>query len=135
MYKGTVQEQMQRLLDDYTEEAIKASDAAIKGVAEEAAEKLRNTSPRRAKGKTAGDYAKGWAVKQVKKGKFTGIFARTGNYIVHNRTDYHLTHLLEYGHDVLRDGKKIGRAKPHEHIYPVEQWSANEVEEAIKRKL
>lgn len=136
MYKGTVQEQMQRLLDEYTEEAIEASDKAIKGVADEAADKLRNTSPRRTKGKTAGDYAKGWRVTVLKKGKFKGIFARTGQYVVHNKTNYHLTHLLERGHEVVNAKGPTGkRTRAIEHIAPVEKWAEGEVDSAIKRKL
>lgn len=135
MYKGTVSEQMQRLLDEYTEEAIEASDKAIKGVADEAADKLRDTSPRRTKGKTAGDYAKGWAVTVLKKGKFKGIFARTGQYVVHNKTNYHLTHLLEYGHLIVNAKGTYGRTRPIEHIAPVEDWAADEVVSAIKKEI
>lgn len=126
-YKGTVGEQIQKLLDEYTEEAIKRSDADIRKVAEESAQKLQDRSP-----SASGDYAKGWTTKVLKKGKFVGIFAHTGQYVVHNKTDYHLTHLLEYGHDVIRDGKKIGRANPHEHIAPVEQWAESELPDRIK---
>lgn len=135
MYKGTVQEQMKKLLDEYTEEAIEASDEAIKSVADEAADKLRNTSPRRTKGKTAGDYAKGWAVKTLKKGKYIGIFASTGEYVVHNRTNYHLTHLLEKGHEIVNAKGSYGHTRPIEHIAPVEEWAEGEVISAIKRKI
>lgn len=129
-YKGTVQEQMQRLLDDYTEEAIKASDEAIKAVAEECVQKLKNTSP-----KKTGDYAKGWSNKTLKKGKYIGIFAHTGTYIVHNRTDYHLTHLLENGHMIVNEKGTYGRTRAYPHIAPTEEWAADELPNAIKRKL
>ena len=44
--------------------------------------------------KDTGDYKKGWRIKQDKARK---------SIIVHNATDYQLTHLLEHGH-VKRNG-------------------------------
>lgn len=129
-YKGTVQEQMDRLISDYTEQVIKASDGAIHGIAEECVQKLKNTSP-----KKTGSYAKGWAVKTLKKGKYVGIFAHTGTYIVHNRTDYHLTHLLENGHMIVNAKGTYGRTRAHPHIAPVEDWAADELPNTIKREI
>lgn len=130
-YKGTVGEQMAKLLNDYTPEAIKAADKAIKSVADDAADKLQNESP---KGKT-GDYAKGWTCETLAKGKFVGIRSQTGQYVVRNKTDWHLTHLLEKGH-VIRNAKgTYGRTRPNPHIAPVEDWAADEVVSAIKRKI
>lgn len=131
-YKGTtVQEQMAKILNDYTADAIEEADKAIKSTADDAADKLQNESP---KGKT-GDYAKGWAVKQLEKGRRSGIFSKTGVYIDYNKTDWHLTHLLENGH-IIRNAKgTYGRTRPNPHIAPVEDWAADEVTSAIKRKL
>ena len=129
-YKGTVQEQMAKILNDYTSEAIRESDTAIKGVAGEAADKLQNESP-----KKTGDYAKGWVCETLAKGKFNGIFSKTGQYIDRNKTDWHLTHLLENGHVVRNAKGTYGRTRPIPHIAPVEDWAADEVESAIKRKL
>ena len=45
-------------------------------------------------------YAKGWRIKKTPK-----------KSIVHNKTDYQLTHLLEHGH-VLKNGDRF-QGKPH----------------------
>lgn len=38
--------------------------------------------------------------------------------IVHNKTKYRLSHLLEKGHDVKKKGHKVGEAPKFEHIKP-----------------
>ena len=133
-YKGTVQAQMEQIIGMYTKEVVQASDKVFQSVAKECVEKLKDTSPKRKTG--GGDYAKGWSVKTVQKGKLTGIFSRTGSYVVYNRTDWHLTHLLEKGHDVYNaSGGPYGRARAIPHIAPVEDWAAEELPQAIKRKI
>ena len=130
MYKGTVQEQMTKILNDYTEDAIRESDGVLQSVASEAVQKLKNTSPKR-----TGDYAKGWRVSTRKKGKYIGIFAHTGEYVVHNSTEYRLTHLLENGHMIVNASGVYGRTRPQKHIAPVEEWAADELPNKIKEKL
>lgn len=53
------------------------------------------------------DYRKGWRVKRSGK-----------KFIVHNKTDYQLTHLLEKGHALRRGGRKIGETREFPHIIP-----------------
>lgn len=71
--------------------------------------------------KLTGDYQKGWRMK--KKGK---------KYIVHNATNYQLTHLLEHGH-AKRGG---GRVEAKIHIAPAEEHAVNDfiarIESAVK---
>lgn len=67
-----------------------------------------------------GDYRKGWRAKKV-----------NGKWIVHNATDYQLTHLLEKGH-ALANG---GRSKAYPHIKPVEQELIEEFEREIREVL
>lgn len=65
----------------------------------EARRMLKKTSP-----KLTGDYSKGWA------------YRKNGSaYVVYNKTDWQLTHLLEDGH------KKVGGGfvEPIKHIEPV----------------
>jgi hypothetical protein len=100
----------------YTSEVEEKVAAAKDEVTKEAVALLKQTSP-----KDTGDYAKGWTRKKVGE-----------DYIIHNRTDYQLTHLLEHGH-VNRDG---GRTPGRPHIRPVEEKTIsdylNRVEKAIK---
>ena len=86
------------------------------GVAKDGVQELKQTSPRR---KGGGRYARGWTYKKTKNG-----------YVIHNKTDYQLTHLLENGHDIVRGGKKVGHSPAIPHIGPVEEWVN---EEAVKR--
>lgn len=78
-------------------------ETAIKETATETVMKLRNTSPVK-----TGSYAKGWKVGT----------RRGSDYIVHNATDYQLTHLLENGHVIRNKKGTYGRAPAHKHIKP-----------------
>ena len=92
-------------LSDYSEEVTQGVMKAIDEESKEAVKELRDQSP-----KLTGDYAKGWTSKDTYKGKYSKINT------IHNKTDYQLTHLLEYGH-VKRNG---GRVATIPHIKPVE---------------
>lgn len=120
MSKGTVGEQLAEILDDYSEEVRKVTDAAINATAKDAVQKLRNSSP-----KKSGSYAKGWRVK----------LNRDGSAIVHNATDYQLTHLLENGHVIRNKKGTYGRTNGIKHIEPVEQWANDELVQRIEKDL
>ena len=125
MATESVSVQMRKILDSYSEEVQNVTNKSIDSVAKESAQKLRSGSPVRPGG---GSYARGWAVKKSTNGKIRGA-------IVHNRTDYQLTHLLENGH-VIRNGVgTYGRAPAIKHIAPVEEWAADELPAEIERGL
>ena len=73
-------------------------------------------------GKNGGSYAKGWRVTEI-----------DGKNVIHNKTDYQLTHLLENGHAKVNGGRVAARV----HIRPAEEEAINEyikeVEKVIKR--
>ena len=117
---GSVAAQMEELLDEINKEVEDSAKSNMNAVAKESAQKLRNTSP-----KKSGSYAKGWSVK--KRGDM--------DVIVHNKTDYQLTHLLENGHVVRNKKGTYGRAPGHKHIQPVEEWANNELPLEIEREL
>lgn len=73
----------------------------------------------------AGSYRRGWRKKQ------TYADTRTKRNTVHNKTDYQITHLLEYGH-ASRNG---GRVKPRVHIKPVEEKMVTELQERIEKAV
>lgn len=106
-------------LTQYTNEVKEEVEVAQEEVMKAAVVKLKSlTHP-----KLTGDYAKGWRLKKV------------GNQaVIHNKTNYQLTHLLEHGH--AKDGGS-GRVDPITHIKPVEKEVIKEftdrVEEAIRR--
>lgn len=115
-----LQQQLEEILNDYATEVRETVDNCCMETARECGNKLKQTSP-----KKSGKYAKGWAVKEVKH----GIGAST--WVVHNKTSYQLTHLLEKGH-AKRNGGRV-RAIPH--IKPVETWAQNELPKEIMNKL
>lgn len=92
-------------------------------VAKETVQKLKNTSPRK-----SGSYAGGWTISK-KRGR--GVV----DIVVHNATDYQLTHLLENGHLVVNKKGTYGRTSPKKHIAPAEQWAADELPRRIVEDL
>lgn len=119
-----VTSQLNEILNEYSMEVVRATNKAEATVAKEAASKLKNTSP-----KKTGKYARGWT---VKKDKGT---AGIETYIVHNKTNYQLTHLLERGHVIRNKKGTYGRTSPQIHIAPVEEWAVDEVVKEIEREL
>ena len=125
--------EVNRILEEYGNEIQKdvnqaAEDAAIKGV-----QMLKATSPVNQDSGTKrkpGKYARGWKVRKE---------GGAGNaiYIVHNATDYQLTHLLEFGHPLKRGGRQYGYAKAYPHIKAAEEFMIDYFEkhvlEAIRR--
>ena len=116
--------QIQKVFEEYTVEVKRATNNAADVVAKQAASKLKSTSPRK-----TGDYAKGWAIKRER--GTAGI----NTVIVHNKTDYQLTHLLENGHVVRNKKGTYGRAPARKHIQPVEEWANSELPLEIEREL
>ena len=112
----SVTAQMNELLDQVNKEVEESAKKNIKAVAKESVAKLKNTSPMK-----TGSYAKGWGTK--KKGDM--------DVVVHNRTDYQLTHLLENGHVIRNKKGTYGRTHGIKHIAPVEEWAVDELPRRI----
>lgn len=113
------------ILEEYGEDIYKGVREAVPKVAKIAKQEVQAASPVRKKGGKAGRYKKGWAIKEEVKTQL-----RT-DFIIHNRTDYQLTHLLEKGHVLKRGGRTIGRARAIVHIAPAEEHAIKNLEEAI----
>lgn len=110
--------QMQRYLQQYANDVRTEIETASKEEAQALAKVLKRQSP-----KDSGAYKKGW---RVKKGKGRGV-----KYIVHNATNYQLTHLLEHGH-AKRNG---GRVSARIHIAPAEEQAVRTFLERIERVI
>lgn len=107
--------EIMRQLNIYTndvQENIKDSQVEL---GKEAVKELKKKSP-----ELTGDYRKGWKMKKEK-----------DKVIVHNATDYQLTHLLEKGH-ANRDG---GRTPAQVHIAPVEEKVVDEYIKRVERDI
>lgn len=115
----TIQEELSNIGIEMTDEM----QAIFDEVGKEAAQMLRKESPVNPKGKHSGRYAKGWV---YEKGKRTYNFKCSG--VVRNKTDPQLTHILEYGHPLVRNGKVVGNVDPQPHIREVADWCANAID-------
>ena len=113
---GSVAIQMAEILDAVDKEVQQSARKNIDGVAKEAVQKLKNTSPVK-----TGSYAKGWGTK--KQGE--------ADVVVYNRTDASLTHLLENGHVIRNKKGTYGRTHGIKHIKPVEEWAVDELPRRI----
>ena len=122
----TIQEELLNVGVEVSDEM----QAVFDEVGKEAAQTLRKTSPKNPKGKHSGRYAKGWVYERGKRGN-----GQKGAGVVRNKTDPQLTHLLEYGHPIVRDGKVVGNAEAIEHIRPVADWVAKETEKRLIKLL
>lgn len=115
MSKTIKSDELEKAITDYLnnykenidEDVVQVTDTITK----QARDELKATSPK-GNGKRSNPYHKGWAVKTSK--KRNGLYAK----VIWNKTNYQLTHLLEFGH-IKRNGN--GRTKAIPHIRPVEQ--------------
>lgn len=107
-------------LIEYDQNVADEIKTIVDDVAQEGADELKQSSP-----KLTGSYRRGWRKKQ------TYADTRTKRNTVFNKTDYQITHLLEYGH-ASRNG---GRVKPSVHIKPVEEKMITELQERIEKAV
>lgn len=84
---------IQQMLKEYGDEVLETANKVIPDAADKAVEQIRTNSKKR-----TGKYAKGWAKKVVKNTR-SGV-----SYVVYNRTEYRIAHLLENPH-VIKNKK------------------------------
>jgi hypothetical protein len=104
-----------RALSEYRDDIVEGIDEAKLKVAKETVKDLKTTSP-----KLTGDYRKGWTTKKVGTAQ-----------VIHNKTEYRLTHLLEKGH-AKRGG---GRVPAIPHIEPAEDRAVRDYIDEVERVI
>ena len=124
---GTVQIQMQQILDEYSVEVKRATNNSMDVVAKQGLSKLKSTSPRHVP--HTRKYAEGWRI-----GRERGSGGINTVYL-YNKTNGPLTHLLEDGHVIRNKYGEFGRFNGIKHIKPVEEWAQSELPAEIEREL
>lgn len=97
---------------------------ASKKAAHDTGLKVKNDLKRRSLAYGWKKYAKGWSMRTNEMG-----------ITIYNKSMPGLTFLLEFGHDVMRNGAKVGRTKAYPHIKPAEEEGIAEFEEAVIREM
>ena len=110
-------------LQQYAAATDEVVQKAVDTVGEEGKATLRQTSPRR-----SGAYAKSWTFGKNQTKRNPHEYKRT---IYAKAPHYRLTHLLEYGHDIRRNGTVVGWSPAKSHIAPVDQQVQQELEQRI----
>lgn len=120
-----LQKELAKYLEEYQEDITEGVQETTDSLTKKAIKELKQESPRGARE----SYAKGWRRQTNKKNKNQRYTVR-----IHNKTDYQLTHLLEFGH-ATRNG---GMTKAIPHIRPLEEkykkLYEKEITTVIKRR-
>lgn len=123
-----LEKEVMKYLEDYVEDIEDDVKETTDSVTKDAKEKLKQTSPKSGIARNT-KYYKGWAVKN-------GAKTRKGSHkytkVIWNKTNYQLTHLLEFGHH-KRDGTGWVDAQPH--IRKVEEEYGSKFADLLDRKI
>ena len=132
-------EQFQRAIGEYLDNYKEKIDDEVKEtatkMAQEAKDELQRISPvsktdvilKGGEVHRAGDYAKGWSVgTQSKK----NVYSKK----VWNKTNYQLTHLLEFGH-ASRSGSKVDPSPKGGHVRKTEDKYLKKFENELEKKI
>ncbi len=115
--------QLADILDGVSKDVKGVYETDSMKVAKETVQKLKNTSPKGSPHKRK--CAEGWKVSKRDR----------GDLVVHNATNYQLTHLLENGHVIKNKKGTYGRTHGIKHIAPAEEWAAGELPRRIMEDL
>lgn len=115
-------------LATYSLEVQEAVNEAAKEAAETTARELKQTSPKRTKGKGKGKYARGWKVKKKQEGHLV-------SFVVYNGARPGMTHLLEFGHQGRNQYGSFGRVRAIPHIGRAADAGIQRFELGVKARL
>lgn len=104
-------------LAKYSQEVTDGMKKEIKKASRECKQEIQQNSP-----VLTGSYKDGWRAKVAFESR------EDIRVVVHNQTDYQLTHLLEHGHAKATGGRVEGRP----HIGPAEQNAEKKLIEKVK---
>lgn len=117
-------------LEDYRQEVTDGLKEDVRSVSKETVQTLKSTSPKeQGISKRKGRYAKGWNAVEVYESDMDIRIT------VHNKTDYQLAHLLEFGHEVVVAGKVVGHYDGIPHIRPAEEAAEEKLMKKVKVRV
>lgn len=116
---------MQEVLNEYSVEVVKASNEAVVQTARKDVRDLKGAS-RFFKSRRNHQYARSWTFRKEGKDELGSV-----SCVVYNR-EYQLTHLLEKGHDIVRNGITVGHYEGHAHIKDVADRTGKALEDFFK---
>lgn len=119
----SVEIQMADILDTVSKNVKGVLETDSLKVAKETVQRLKNTSPKGSPHQRK--YAEGWRVSKKER----------ADLVVHNATNYQLTHLLENGHVIRNKRGTYGRTHSIKHIEPAEEWASDELPRRIMEDL
>lgn len=122
----TLVDAISKELSQYSQDVTDNLKKEIKKVTKECCQEIIQNSPIR-----SGTYKDGWTTKLNYEGR------EDIRMTVHNKTNYQLTHLLEFGHAIVKEkgkgkGKVEGRVDGHPHIGPAEKNASEKLQKRVK---
>lgn len=118
-------------LNDWSSEARTQINLAVRETAQDVAKMLRGGGPYHNR---TGSYTSGWEAKLDTRSYRASLF-HTETWTVWNKTDYRLTHLLEFGHALRRGGRTYGHVGSFPHIADKEDIAGDLLAMKIAQKL
>ena len=109
-----------KILNEYSTDIQETITEDAIRIAKDGADELKETSPH-----NTGKYRKGWKVKTTKGNGYVSC-------VIHNATNWQLTHLLEKPHVIRNKYGEWGTSKPKVHIKPVETKSIDKFERDVE---
>lgn len=127
-----LQKVIEKYLNEYHEDISEDVRTTAKSIANAAKAELERISPvgdadvilKGGEVHPRGNYAKGWTIA-------TQTSKNVHSKKIWNRTDYQLTHLLEFGH-ATRNG---GRTKAIPHVRPTEKKYLDKFEKELEKEI
>lgn len=112
------------VLEEYGKEIETTVAKIIPDVARDTARQLNTSSP-----SLTGEYASGWTETQTT----SSLGKVTVN--VYNEKKPTLTHLLEYGHALVRGGRTVGNVRARKHIQSRSEYAEEQLMKKVEEKL
>lgn len=113
---------IQEELESWSEEVTDGVKQDVITVSKETRDEIKANAPvDKRKTSRKGRYKRGWKDKVVYEDR------ENIRVTVYNSTDYQLAHLLEFGHELVKNGKSIGRVEGKPHIRPAEQHAEDKL--------